>query len=215
MYVWVPVSTQALTQSTPDVEVQIRRNLAMASALKFDQWGINGTGVGAIPRGILNLAGDEAILSYAPVAPGANGDPASWNWVTKMWAEVAASNALMGTPRWLMGARLAAKLMSTEKAANTANFIMNEISGNVMSYPVSISNQIPEGGTKGTGGQLAHCIFGDISQVLMASWGQVNISVDPYSFSPHGYVAVGLERFVDVSILQNKALVYSQDLITR
>ena len=217
MYVVGAMSNQAMVQSTPDIEMILRRHLARQSAVYFDRWGINGGGTNE-PKGLFKSTA-PAVPSIDGSGTGADGRDADWRFITRAWATVAAQTGLNARTRWVMGPHLAGKLMATEKADNTARFIMDESrdgQGRVLMHGVTVSANVPETLSRGgSGNVLSGTVFGDIRQLLMAGWGSVKIAVNPYINMDEGYTRIGMERYVDVAVLQEKSLVKCENLISR
>ena len=82
--------------------------------------------------------------------------------------DVASSNADIGSLAYLANAPTRGKLKTTEKAANTAQFIWGDAvnpaapgEGTLNGYRAAVTNQLPSNLTKGTGTNLSAMIFGN------------------------------------------------------
>src|SRR6185437_11090013 len=130
------------------VEAFVQNELAARVALAIDLAGLAGSGSSNQPTGILSTSG------IGDVAGGANGAAPTWAHIVKLWAAVATANADFGATGFLTNAAVAGKLMTTEKAANTAQFVCPGFpdANGMTSFGgarAGISNQVPAGLTKG------------------------------------------------------------------
>lgn len=200
-------------QSDPSIDGIVQRDLAMAVAQAIDIGAINGSGASGQPTGILNQAG------IGDVAGGVNGLAPAWTHIVKIWEEVAKDNALMGSLGWLINAVTASKLMQTEKASSTGQFILNragspEMFGEMLGYQVAVSNNVPSNLTKGTGTNLSAIIFGNFADLILAEWGDLDLLVDPYTASSSGTVRIRVFKSVDVGVRNAQSFAAMQDAIT-
>jgi len=177
----VTVTRRMLIQATPDIEELIRFDMLEEIARGVDRAALVGTG-GVQPTGILNLPGTGEVTN------GANGGAPTWAKMVEMITKVAEKNAITGNQMFVMGAKLAGKLYTTEKSANTAQFVLDHTNvrepflpycGSILMYPVLCSNLVPENLTKGTGTNLSAVVFGDFSQALIGEWGPLDFVVNP------------------------------------
>lgn len=199
-------SRKLMLQSSLDVEAFTRRDLATTLALAINQACINGSGTGAEPRGILNVTGIGA------VAGGANGAAPTWANMVALETEVAADNADLGTLRYLTNSKVRGKLKTTEKAANTAQFIWQ--GGEVNGYGVEVTNQVPSNLTKGSGTDLSAAIFGNFADLLIGMWGGLDLQVNPYSLDTTGSVRVTAFQDMDIAVRHPESFAAITDLVT-
>lgn len=193
------ISRKLLLQASLDVEALVRDDLSRVIALEIDRAVINGSGVSNQPTGILNTTG------IGDVAIGANGGAPTWATIVNLWKEVAKDNADFGTLAYLINSTIAGKLMVTEKATATAQFV-------IMAFPdvegitsmagarAGISEQVPSNLVKGTSLDCSAIIYGNWADVLIAMWGAVDILVDPYTGGAAGTVRVRILKDCDIGI---------------
>ncbi|MCG8694919.1 MAG: phage major capsid protein, partial [Minwuiales bacterium] len=210
---YTELSKTLLRQSSPDAELIVRTDLAIAAALAIDLAAINGTGVDPIPEGILNTAG------IGDVPLGVNGDQPTWGSVINLWTEVAIDNAAFGSTGYLTNAAVIGKLAQTEKAAGTAQFIgmlpgadgMSSVAG----QRAGVSNQVPSDLTKGTSvGVLSAMIYGNWRDLMIGEWGSLEIQVNPYSKDTQGQVRITVYHEVDVAVRRAESFAAIQDMVT-
>lgn len=177
--------TRSLTKQTSmSAEQFVRDDLTRVLAIELDRTGINGSGSGAQPTGILQ---DSEI---ATVAIGTNGGAPTWAKIVEMESTVAAANADVASMAYLTSALGRGKLKTTEKGSAGYPVYLWDSGNLVNGYRAVATNQVPSNLSKGSGSNLTAAIFGDFSALVMAMWGGVDIVVDPYSQSTSGTVRV-------------------------
>lgn len=184
---FVDYSRKLLLQSSIDVEQMVRDDLARVLALELDRVGLNGSGSSNQPLGIINTTGigTETITSFGTFAE-----------YIAMETDVAVANADAGALRYIINASARGALKSTEKASGTAQFVYenDEING----YPVTVSNQLENN----------DALFGDFSQLIMAMWSGLDLTVDPYAGATAGTVRIIALQDVDFAVKQPGAFCY-------
>lgn len=199
-------SVQLLNQSSPDVEKLIVDELLKAHAGGLESAVINGNGVKE-PLGILN---NEDV---GVVVGGDNGAAPSWGKIVDLETAVSASNADIGNLAYLTNSKVRGKLKQTEKAVNTAKYIMEnkEVNG----YNMAVTNAVPSNISKGTGTNLSAMIYGNWSDVIIGHWGGLDIVVDPYSLKKSAQVEIVLHAFHNTAIRNDKSFSVFKDIITQ
>ena len=181
-----------LMQSSLDIENFVRTDLAIALALGIDKAGLYGTGASGEPEGIANTTGINT-TTFAGANP-------TFAEVVEMESAVAVDNALIGSLGYVMGAAMRGALKTTEKAAGTAQFIWEQ--GNTVNgYQAGITNQV-------TAGDL---FYGNWADLIIAMWGGLDLTVDPYSNSTSGTVRVVGFQSVDTAVRHAVSFCHSND----
>jgi HK97 family phage major capsid protein/HK97 family phage prohead protease len=184
---FVDYSRKLLLQSSIDVEQMVRNDLARTLALELDRVGLNGSGSSNQPLGIINTTGigTETITGFGTFAE-----------YIAMETDVAVANADAGALRYIINASARGALKSTEKASGTAQFVYenDQING----YPVTVSNQLANN----------DAVFGDFSQLIMAMWSGLDLTVDPYAGATAGTVRIIALQDVDFAVKQPGAFCY-------
>ncbi|HQU04216.1 MAG TPA: phage major capsid protein [Acidocella sp.] len=173
---------QMLMQSTPDIEMLVRDDLAQVLALAIDLACISGTGAGGQPTGILNKAG------IGSVALGANGGPITIDAMIALETTLTAQNVDETNLAYLTNAKQVGSL-KTLKDTN-GRYLWTQYPGifgqrtptpgELNGYPVARSNQVPSNLNKGTGTNLSAVIFANWSDLIVAEWGVLEILPNPY-----------------------------------
>ena len=180
-------SRKLLLQSDISVEQMVRDDLARSLALELDRVGLNGSGSSNQPLGIINTTGigTQTITTFGTFAE-----------YIGMETDVAVANADAGALRYIINASARGALKSTEKASGTAQFVYenDEING----YPVTVSNQLANN----------DALFGDFSQLIMAMWSGLDLTVDPYAGATAGTVRIIALQDVDFAVKQPGAFCY-------
>ena len=173
-------SRRLMLQSSIDVENMVRRDLAAVLGLRIDLAGLYGTGSNSEPLGLKFTTGINT-EDFAANAP-------TFEEVVAMESDVAADNALLGSPVYLMNAAMRGGLKTTKKDAGSGMFIMEN--GEVNGYRGVLSNQV----------ESNDLWFGNFADLLIGYWSGLDIMVDPYTNSTSGTVRVVAMQDVDVAV---------------
>ena len=174
-------SRRLILQSSIDVEQMVRTELATVIALEIDRAALYGTGSSSQPEGIKFVTGitTEDFNATNP----------TYAEIVSMESKVAAGNADIGAMSYLTNSTIFGGFKTTEKASNTAQFIL-EPGGTVNGYNVVRSNQVASGDV----------FFGVWNQMIMGMWGALDIQVNPYALDKSGSVRVTALQDVDVAV---------------
>ena len=208
------LSRKLLLQSSVDVEGLVRRDLATVLGLEIDRVALNGSGTAPQPRGVLQTSGIGAVVG------GTNGLAPTWAHIVELWSDVAAANADFGTTGFVTNSKVIGKLMTTEKATGTAQFVcpgFPDASGvtSIAGARAVVSNQVPSNLTKGTSSGVCSAIaFGNWADLIVGMWGVLDLMVDPYSNSTSGTVRVVALQDVDVAVRHAESFSAMLDALT-
>lgn len=181
----VPITRKLLIQSTPDIEALVRMDIMTGLALGIDSAILKGSGIGSEPRGILNTSGIGAVAL--------TGNP-TWANIVELETDVAEANASATTSAHVMRPTMRGALKTTEKAANTAQFIWGD-SDMVNGYRSAVTTQM-----------LANQIlFGDFSQILVGMWGALDVVPDHATKVASGGLVMRLFQDLDIAIRHPQA----------
>jgi HK97 family phage major capsid protein len=186
---WTEPTKQALMQFSPDLETLIRADLFNAAMTKLESVLIDG-GDTAEPDGLLDLSGVGSVT--------ASGGKLSWVNVCDLEGEVDSDNALEGDLAYITNAAVKSQMKRTEISdTSTGQFIFDRQSPGspVNGYPLLTTNLVPR--TLGAGGNYSACIFGNLADILLGVWENVELLVNPYSKDKEGIVRVTLYHWVD------------------
>lgn len=169
---YTEVTRKMLQQSSIDVEAWLRRELAIAIALKADYTGFYGTGTGNQPLGVKNLPGINA-TAFAALQP-------TFAELVDMESQIASDNADVNSMAYIGNAVFRGHCKTTEKFAGTSGQTIWEQGNTVNGYRTEITNQTADG-------DVFHGNFGDM---VAAMWGGLDLTVDPYTHSKKGRVRI-------------------------
>ena len=178
------ITRQLRQQSSLDVEALVRDDLAQALALAIDLAALSGSGSSGQPTGIKNVSGINTVdFGTAPdLVP-------TFAQIVAMETAVAEDNALLGNLAYIMPAAMYGALKTTEKATNTAQFVV-EPGGTINGYRGIVSNQCASG----------DAFFGNYNDLLVGMWSGIDLTVDPFSLSTTGTVRIVAFQTVDVAV---------------
>jgi HK97 family phage major capsid protein/HK97 family phage prohead protease len=190
---YTDITRQLRQQSSLDVENLVRDDLAQSLALAVDLAALAGTGSSGQPTGIKNTSGVNT-TTFGAAAP-------TFAEIVAMETAVANDNALLGNLAYIMTAAGYGGLKTTEKASNTAQFVV-EPGGSVNGYRSIVSNQVTAG----------DFYFGNFNDLLVGMWNQgVDITIDPYSLSTTGSIRIVAFSTVDVAVRNAVSFCVSND----
>jgi HK97 family phage major capsid protein len=200
-------SKQFLVQTAPAIEAMLRTDLENSVVQKLEQTAINGSGVGAVPLGLLNNPNVNTI------ALGANGGAFTRSTMIAMMAKVMNNNIPLTNPGFLMNVDTMAALMNTKLDAGSGLFLMNSMD-NLGGYKAGVTTNAPNDLTKGSGTNLSATIFGNWRDLLIAQWGGLDITTDPYTLAKEGQVQIIIQTFMDILAQRAKAFTVVKDIVT-
>ena len=178
------ITRQLRQQSSMDVENLVRDDLTRAIALSIDLGALQGSGASGQPTGIKNVSGINTVdFGTSPITV------PSFAKVVDMETAVAEDNALMGNLAYILPAAMYGGLKTTEKAANTAQFVV-EPGGTINGYRAIVSNQC-------TAGDM---FFGNFDDLLVGMWSGVDLTVDPYALALSGGIRLIAIQTCDVAV---------------
>jgi HK97 family phage major capsid protein/HK97 family phage prohead protease len=188
---YTTISRQLMLQSSPSAEGIVINDLAKVTALAVDKAGITGSGTGGQPTGILSTAGVGVVVGTA----------ANYGTLISFQADAAAANLLVPGSAYVSSPLVAALLMGRARFANTDTPLWagNMLDGQVGGFNAFSSNQIAAAGL----------LFGDFSQVILASWGTLAVEVNPYAIFQAGIIGVRAISTIDVGVRYGAAFAYA------
>ena len=190
-----------LMQSTPDIEMLVRNDLAATLALGIDKAAMSGTGTSGQPLGILNVSGIGSVIG------GTNGAAITIDQLIALETLVAAANADESTLSYLTNSRVVGALKALKSSTgqylwtNSPNGQRSGTPGEINGYQVARSNQIAANLTKGTGTNLSTVVFGNFADLVIGEWGVLEILANPYgSGFNSGSVDIRALQTVDIGV---------------
>ena len=204
-FVAMAFSRDLTRQTSVDVERMLLEKITFAHAQLIDSAAISGTGSNNQPTGILSNS------NVAVVAGGTNGAALTWANLVALETAVNAANGNRGKLGYLTNAKVVGAMKTTERATNTARFLIEN--GVANGYPVEMSNLVPSNITKGTGTGLSAAIFGNWEDLFVGQWGGLDIVVDPYTLAANGDIRLVLNAYNDVIVAEPGSFAICKDII--
>ena len=211
---YIQVSNQLMLQSSNSIDAYVRNWLLQAMAQSMESAAIKGGGSNE-PTGIIANANVNVVY-----AGGATSNATNANGAAPVWADVvnlmkAVENANGDGVAYLTNPLVKAKLQTTPRQSSgvEGNFIWPAGGSELNGYPVATSTLVPSNLSKGTSSTLSAAIFGDFSKMALASWGGMELTVDPYSGATAGLTNVVLNAYMDCNLLQPAAFAVCKDIV--
>lgn len=202
-------SRKLLLQSSLSIENLVRNDLIEALVLAIDLAGVNGSGTGAEPEGILNTTGIGSVVG------GVNGLAPTWSHIVQLESAVANANAQLGSLSYLTNTKVRGKLKETEKFSGGGKEIWGDGDMPLNGSKAIISNQVPSDLTKGTSvGVASAIIYGNFADLVLGLWGSLDIAVDPYTASTTGGTRIVALQDVDYGVRNAASFAAMLDALT-
>jgi HK97 family phage major capsid protein len=217
-------SRNMLMQSTPDIEMLIRSDLAAQLGLGIDLAAIDGQGPGSNqPTGIMGTAG------IGIVAGGTNGAQVTLDNLIDLATTVASANADIGSPAYMTNAKVLGWLSKAkastgqylwEREEQGPNYAPVGGSGDnlsVLGKRLAITNQVPSNLTKGTSvGVCSAVIYGNWSDLVIGEWGILEILPNPYDSAAYakGSVLIRAMQTIDIGVRHAGSFAVMSDALT-
>jgi len=203
-----------LRQSSNSIDAYVRQYLINAMAIELEKVAIKGGGTNE-PVGIIGNSNTNVVYAgnAASNSTNANGIAAVWADVVNLMKSVESNNG-MGQA-YITNPLVKAALQTTGRQASgvEGNFILQSGANELNGYAMRSSTLVPSNLAKGTSSTLSALIFGDFSQLGIASWGGMELTVDPYSGATAGLTNLVLNAYLDVNLLQPKAFAVCKDIV--
>jgi len=188
-------SKQLLAQTSGFADRYVTEDLAAAHALEVDRAAMFGSGSGAEPKGIVNFAGIGA------VAGGANGLAPTWAHVVGLETQIAVQNALQGTLGYITNNKARGFFKQALVASAAGSDMIWAKDNTINGYWAKATNQVPSNLVKGSSGAVCSAIlFGNWRELLIAEWGALDLTVDPYTLADKGLIRVISTQLVDINL---------------
>lgn len=207
---FVEFSKQAVIQSALAVEPMLRQDILGEYAVMFEGAALNGSGSGANPRGIRNVAGIGSVVG------GTNGATVNWGHIVGLESAVANVNAEPDVNSgYLVNTKTRGWLKQTLKATNLP-FIWDNGAQPLNGYRAAVSNIVPSNLTKGTAnGICSNLTFSSRWEMLvLATFGALELTLDEVTQATNGLNRLILNAYVDVGCRRPADFAVMDDALT-
>lgn len=177
------VTRRLLMQSTPDAEALMRSDLMDAIGQAIDVAYYYGTGSEYQPKGLLNYSGINGQVF-------ANGMAPTFAELVGMETQIATDNADVSNMAYVANAKFRGHAKTAVKFASAGSATIWEQGGTVNGYRTEITNQIQDG----------QVFFGNFKDSIIALWGGLDVTVDPYSLSKSGGTRIVVFQDCDMNL---------------
>lgn len=209
------ITRNMMMQSTPDIEMIVRNDLATVLALGIDLAALSGSGTSGQPTGILNTSGIGSVVG------GAAGAAITLDHIIALETSVTSSNAPEDNLAYLTNAKAIGALKTLKSTTgqylwtNSPNGQRSGTPGEINGYTVARSNQVSSTGSKGGTNNLSTVVFGNWSELLIGEWGVLEILPNPYGSGYNsGSVDIRALQSVDMGVRHAKSFAAMTDAIT-
>ena len=200
------VTYDLMHQSSKALDDLILDDMVKAHAVALDAAIFTGSGSSGQPTGVLSASNVNSITIDA-----SNGGPLTYNLLVQMETEVGIDNGLLDdTLAYVSNAKVQGKLKTIPQIQGYPYYLMND--GKVNGYPFYMSNAIPS--NLGAGTAFSAAIFGNWSEVIVGSWGGLQIIVDPYTAKAEGVLEISAAAYHDVLVRTPVAFCKIVDITT-
>jgi HK97 family phage major capsid protein len=200
------ISRHLMHQSTPAIETIVRNDIIKTLSNEVDKQAIQGSGSSNKPTGILNTSG------IGSVAIGTNGGAFTWAKAVETWKEVATDNADIGALAWVTSPLAVSRLMATAKVGSSDSVMIMNDQNKLLGYNVFSTTNSPDTLTKGSSsGDCSALTFGNFNDLIVGEWGNLDISVDPYTNATKGGTRIIGLYDVDVAVRHAESFAAIQD----
>lgn len=180
------ITRKLLQQSSPDAENLVWNDLNRSIALKIDHAAYYGSGTTNEPLGLKNISGINAV-NFVGINP-------TFAELVQMESEISSDNAEADRMAYILNASMRGYAKTTARFGTGTESTIWEPGNTINGYRTEITNQITNGDV----------FFGNFADLIIALWGGLDITVDPYSLSASG--GLRIVGFQDVDfILRNTA----------
>lgn len=190
---YAQLTRKLLKQSTPDVEMLVRDDIAQVLALAADKAGLHGAGSANEPLGVANMTGIGAVVG------GTNGATPDWADIVDLEGEVSLDNALTGKLGYITNTKVKSYLKKTPHNATYGDRYIWDINANELNgHPAYVTNQVRSDLVKGSSSVCSGFFFGNWDDLVYLYWGGLDVIVDPYTNSTSGDVLITSMQDLDI-----------------
>ena len=190
---YVDISKQLLAQDTIGVEQAIRRDIVNALIDKLEAT-IFGTAAGSStqPKGMF---WDDTLTTPAIRTLQ---DGSDFGKICAIEAGVE-NNNVFGNMKYLLSTGAKADLRAMAKSSKNTQLVYE--GGEVDGVPAITTSNVTTAGAY---------IYGDFSQLAVASWGDIEVTVDEFTQAVNGCVRLVINAFFDAKVLREIAFAYGK-----
>lgn len=187
---YTDITRRLAMQATPDAERIVVNDLRKAMSLAIDYAGFYGTGADNQPKGIKNYTGINA-QDFAAISP-------TYTELVGMESLIAADNADVDSMAYVLNAAMRGHCKTTTKFGSGTEATIWEPGNTVNGYRTEVTNQVANG----------DAFFGNFADLVVALWGGLDLTLDPFSLSKSGGLRVVVFQDVDFVLRRVESMCY-------
>lgn len=191
----VEISRKLMQQSSPAAEQLVWNDLNRALALKIDKAAYYGTGGDNQPLGLKNISGVNAV-SFGAVNP-------TFAEMVAMESEIASDNADVDRMSYVINAAMRGHFKTAPRMGAGTESTIWEPGNTVNGYRTEVTNQIEAGDV----------FFGNFADLIIAMWGGLDLTIDPYSLSAKGGLRIVGFQDVDFVLRNTESICYGKKTV--
>lgn len=193
---YTEITRKLMQQTSMGVEAMVRSDLINALGQAIDKAFWYGEGGQYQPMGLKNQSGINAV-DFATA-----GKP-TFAELVQMETEIAADNADIGSQAYVGNARFRGHCKTSVKFASAGSATIWEPGGTVNGYRTEITNQVAQGDV----------FHGNFADAIIALWGGLDLTVDPFSLSKSGGIRIVAFQDVDMGLRRKESICWGSDLV--
>ena len=213
----------ALSALVPENRVDriVMKSIAAQHGVAMDVFGIGGSGTAPAPKGVATQLTGAQLIAF-----GANGANPSWANMIDIEAAVAAANAafpryddvdradIPPTSAFVMSPSMRQRIRKTDRAGGTTGRYIMDGERMFDTYPVHVTQAVPQALTKGTSTTCQAIVFGVWQNMYIGIFGPgLELVVDPFTFKKQGMIDVASFQLFDVQFPRTGAFSGSLDAL--
>jgi HK97 family phage major capsid protein len=179
------LSRQLLQQSNPSIESLVRDDFVQVVGLAIDKAMIHGNGT-TEPEGLLTAATGTGTL-------------ATLNWTTILAVLESLALQNINPSAWLTHPKVVTKLRAALKTAALPGYLLEN--GQMAGLPVASTNQLAEKAGSPAKGRI---IVGDFSEMVIGTWGSVDILANQFAEGPYSRGAVQVRILTTLDMIPRR-----------
>lgn len=194
---YTDITRRLLRQATPDAEAIVRDDILNVVALELDRVAIYGSGNEFQPKGLKNYSGINGVDFAAAGQP-------TYAELVAMETAIALDNADVDAMSYAFNAAIRGHAKTTLKFSGVASGTIWEPGNTVNGYATDVSNQIETGDV----------FFGNWQDLVVAMWGGLELTVDPYALSTSGGLRLIALQDIDVNLRRVESFCWGSNLVS-
>ncbi len=195
----VLISRQMRLQSSVDIEMLVRRDMAKGMAIGIDRGALSGTGLANQPTGVINQTGVNTVTLGGAHAP-------TYDNVVDMETAITEDNELAegGDLSWILHPTLVGVCKKTPIESGDATRIISRDEKGLIGYPrYSTRNALYD--------SVKRMILGNWADLLIGFWSGLDVIVDPYSSAQDGTLRLVILQDCDVALRHPESFCISEN----